>query len=95
MSINPAQYNIPSGYEFKNVSVNNFKGINCSDNPFEGDLAGCQNSTNLYINENNTLAVRPRLHFEKSRTNIKEIKKVTQLTDSKTIALYEDNNGKY
>lgn len=94
MSINPVQYNIPSGYEFKNVSVNNFKGINCSDNPFEGDLAGCQNSTNLYINENNTLAVRPRLHFEKIRKNIKEIKKVTQLTDSKTIAMYEDNNGK-
>jgi hypothetical protein len=70
-SVNPVNFKIPSGYEYKNVNINNFEGLNLSENPFEGSNAACQEVENLYINENGVLAVRPRLeHIDSSEFTV-------------------------
>ena len=59
--ITPTRYSIPSGYDYKNINLNNFGGINLSENPFEGSNSECFDAENLYVNEESILAVRPRL----------------------------------
>jgi hypothetical protein len=85
--VNPIQHNIPASNNYKNVNITNFKGTSYSDNLFDGNSSGCSESENVYINEENILAVRPRLKHVANFENISEIKQVN-IIDENTMIYY-------
>ena len=93
--VTPVQHKIPASNDYKNVNITNFKGTSYSDNIFDGKTSGCSESENIYINEENILAVRPRLQHVSSLENIKDIKRVDILDENLMIYYVEDIYEKF
>ena len=91
--VSPIQHKIPSSADYKNVNINNFTGTCCSDNLFDGKSSGCQESENVYVNEQNILAVRPRLEKVAKFKNIEEIKNVSVIGNDEMIYYVTTNAG--
>lgn len=93
--VTPIQHNIPSSNNYKNVNITNFKGTSYSDNLFDKNSSGCSDSENVYINEENILAVRPRLKHVSDFENISEIKQVNVLSENSMVYYIKDINGNF
>ena len=91
--VSPIQHKIPASNNYKNVNITNFKGTSYSDNLFDGNSSGCSESENVYINEENILAVRPRLKHVANFENIREIKQVNIIDENTMIYYVETLDG--
>ena len=60
---NPVTTAIPSysSSSIKYQTITNFKGLSVSDNPFIQDPESCSEALNVYVDDNNSLTVRPRV----------------------------------
>jgi hypothetical protein len=93
--VNPVTYPEPSKNNYKNINITNFSGTSYSDNLFDGKSSGCSDSENIYVNEENILAVRPRLQHMSDFENIKEIKHVDMIDESLMIYYVESTDNKF
>lgn len=66
--ITPVRSKIPSSPEQEMYNILEFGGINCAENPFAVSSGSAAELKNLYINDEGTLATRPRLNWEETLT---------------------------
>lgn len=93
--VSPVQHKVPSSNDYKNINITNFKGTSYSDNLFDNKSSGCSDSENIYINEENILAVRPRLQHMAELENVKEVIRVDSLDENLMIYYVVDIYGDY
>jgi hypothetical protein len=90
-SVNPVNFKIPSGYEYKNVNITNFSGITESENLMDGNKTGCKYCENVYVNDQQVLAVRPRLDHVDVAFDGSHIVKINKISDKEIIYVTENS----
>lgn len=91
-SIAPRLQAIPSNGESKLFNITDFSGIDNAENPFATSPSSAKDALNLYINDEGTLATRPRLHFKNSylpTLDISELISIVKHQDEYYIAVYK------
>ena len=96
-SVTPRLLAVPSGGAPKIFNITNFSGINTAENPFSTSSTSAKDSLNLYINDEGTLATRPRLHLDSlySELDVSEILSAVKYNEDYHIILYltEENSN--
>ena len=90
-SVTPVQSRIPASSDQEIFNIVEFKGLNCIENPFSA-------SKNIYLNDEGTLATRPRVHFEQTFPtgyNVKKVINVTKINDNKTFYRILNTSDEY
>ena len=92
----PVTNNIPTAPKKYYFNITAFKGISRTDNPFNEDTSTCSDALNVYVDEDNALATRPRTEVKYNLTNITNFKKAISLTfiDEKYLLQYYTTDDK-
>ena len=97
-SVTPVQSKIPASSDQEIFNIVEFKGLNCIENPFSASPGSATDSKNLYLNDEGTLATRPRVHFEQTFPagyNVKKVINVTKIDDNETFYRILNTSDEY
>lgn len=90
----PIINSIPAAPEYKFLNITNFGGIQKSSNPFVTSSNTASDCLNVYVDEDNALSTRPRLHKVVNLINkIIEVDKTITRDKFSIIGVYELHNG--
>ena len=97
-SVTPVQSRIPASSDQEIFNIVEFKGLNCIENPFSASPGSATDSKNIYLNDEGTLATRPRVHFEQTFPagyNVKKVINVTKIDDNETFYRILNTSDEY
>lgn len=88
----PITFNIPDEPDYQFLNVLDFRGLKLTDNPFTADSNTASDALNVYVDEANALATRPRLAKIRSKVaNATSVYNIYNIRDG-FLVHYEDND---
>lgn len=93
----PVTFNVPSSTDYRFTNINNFRGVNISENPLQLSPESASDMLNLYVDDSGTLTTRPRLELDTDITPIfgdalnKSLIKVFETSKGTLFLVYRGN----